>query len=45
VHGAGAETFEAMKVLRAADPQRYQPSTARSTRRRSSAAAAARSRS
>jgi uncharacterized protein (DUF1501 family) len=25
VHGAGAETFEAMKVLRAANPQRYQP--------------------
>jgi uncharacterized protein (DUF1501 family) len=25
VHGAGAETFEAMKVLRAADPQRHQP--------------------
>ena len=25
VHGAGAETFEAVKVLRAANPQRYQP--------------------
>lgn len=25
VHGAGAEMFEAMKVMRAADPQRYAP--------------------
>jgi uncharacterized protein (DUF1501 family) len=26
VHGAGAEMFEAMKVMRAADPQKYAPS-------------------
>ena len=25
VHGAGAETFDAVKMLRAADPRRYQP--------------------
>ena len=25
VHGTGAETFDAVKMLRAADPQRYQP--------------------
>jgi len=25
VHGAGSETFEAVRVLRAADPRRYQP--------------------
>ncbi len=25
VHGAGAETFDAVKMLRAANPQRYQP--------------------
>jgi uncharacterized protein (DUF1501 family) len=25
IHGAGAETFDAVKMLKAADPQRYQP--------------------
>lgn len=27
LHGSGADTFEAVKMLRAADPRRYQPAT------------------
>jgi hypothetical protein len=45
VHGAGREMFEAVKLLQSANPQRYQPTTARSIPVRNSASAFARSRS